>query len=168
MRDETCAAGRVAAEIPVHFVPDDPFGADGVEDGEERDEVGVFADTPLVVVLLRRAMWRRGSGWFDPGRIAIIQGKGAPDAFLFVVLHVISEGGVVVAVQFGDIKPGIALPDAAAGLFAPKLGKSLGQLVVVAGEPSINLPVPHKFILRVLQCEVLDRQPLGMMDTGRS
>lgn len=170
MRDQRRAPRGVRAQIAVHLVPDHPVGADGVEHGQEADVVGLLADAPVVArVLLGQTHGRRGPAGLHAERwrrAAVVDGEWAPDGFGFAAAHGVHEGMRVGAVQPWNVEPGVALPHSAAGLAPRELGDFVDELVVVACVARVDLPVPDVFELGMSQGEILDGEPLCVVDTG--
>ena len=152
----------------IDFIPDYPFGAHRVEDGEETDVVCLLADSPFVVVILGLTDGRRWAAGLDTERrrfTYVVDGKRAPDSFVFAPANRFPErmrGGTV---QSGNIESCIALPHTPSRLVAGELSDFVDELIVVACVSRVDFPVPEVFELGMSQGEVLDREPLCVVDT---
>lgn len=171
MRDQRRTARSLRAPIAVDFVPDNPVGTNGVEHGQEADVVCLLANTPFItLVVLGHAYWRQGTAGLNAERllcVAVADGEGAPDGFGFAATHVINEGGRVCAMLSWDVESRVPLPHPATGLSRRELSDFVDELVVMARVSRVDLPVPDVFELRVSQGEILDWDPLCVVDTGR-
>ena len=142
------------------MVTDNPVCVDGVEHGEEGDEVCVFAHTPGIVILSGgRDRWSRAK-WVGDVRNRI----WPPNELILSSPHILSELIVVVAVQFGDPEPLTSLPDTLSWLAATKVCNPLHELVHVSSETGVHLPVPEEVKLRISPGKVLYGEPLRKMD----
>lgn len=66
-----------------------------------------------------------------------------------------------------DVESRIPLPHPATRLSRRELSDFVDELVVMACVSRVDLPVPDEFELRVSQGEILDKDPLCVVDTGR-
>ena len=142
----------IAVEDRVHAwdeVPDfaavRPFGFGGIPDGLEGDEVGFFADTPSEVVLVTLTRRYRSDGGLESSVVWL----GAPDrleailchSFLDRVVSVLEPLGIV-AVGVWEVESLVTLPQVFPRSIARELRQRFEELVVVASESRIGLPVP--------------------------